>query len=143
MDAPFPRPWTGVDVRGKMAECVMHVPRYLIVQIRIAQENLKAIVDGELGWCEDMDWCCSTQRIMRWKVEEEKLRQELQEQDAQMAFLEEFVGLLFAALDGGLDEGLVPIWVARADVSLSSTPPTTETKLTIHTAFKDSGTGTA
>jgi hypothetical protein len=108
--APYLGPHTCVVNYGKKANgWILHVPRYLAPkEIAVATKNLRDIADRH-------EWNVHVGGVKREGKELEMLEEKLEEQEWEMKFLEEVMGLDFGALDEK-DTVFVPIWVGKDNV---------------------------
>jgi hypothetical protein len=108
--AQYLGPRTCVVNYGKKANgWILHVPRYLAPkEVAVATKNLRDIADRD-------EWNVHGGGVKREGKELEMLEEKLKEQEWEMKFLEEVMGLDFGALDEE-DAVFVPIWVGKDDV---------------------------
>jgi hypothetical protein len=108
--APYLGPRTCVVNYGKKANgWILHVPRYLTPkEIAVATKNLEDIAGRD-------EWNVYVGGVKSEGKELEMLKEKLEEQEWEMKFLEEVMGLDFGALDEE-DAVFVPIWVEKDDV---------------------------
>jgi hypothetical protein len=119
--APYLGPRTCVVNYGQKANgWVLRVPRYLTPrEIAVATKKLKDIADGE-------EWSVDAGSVKRKGKELEMLKEKLEEQEWEMRFLVEVMGLGFGVLDEE-DDGFVPIWVEKDDVQRDDVHKSDET----------------